>query len=207
MSYGTKVYRKKAPKISWNSTSKKNKDHRMSKGESNSTIQSSLFNNHSKPQAENVERKTSPKESINRRKRMASQITFTKLSKAVNTEPTQGKWTAGKEESSSPSPAATPPAAAQKECSCDSLNVKYTSKSETETTARQRFDIRAEFKSSSATSDPAACDFRQLIQGYWKYNGVKQTLKSTGSGLTVPESGWVDDGYTKADDTNSSDTI
>jgi RHS repeat-associated protein len=41
------------------------------------------------------------------------------------------------------------------------------------------------------------CDFRQLVQGYGKIDGVKQVLRG-GGGQLITEDGWADDGYSWA---------
>lgn len=87
--------------------------------------------------------------------------------------------------------------------------VTHTGTTETRTTARHSFDIVVEYetdgtKKGAKTCSMACCEFRQVIKGYWKLEGVKQVLKSTGSGLTINETTYVDDGYSNSDDTDSS---
>jgi hypothetical protein len=119
----------------------------------------------------------------------------TPATKLVSAEATDGKYTAATE-SAARQPEAE--AVTQLAAKVKSLKVTHTSTSETATSASHRFDIKAEFKAASTD-----WDFRQDIKGFSKIDGVTQPLKSSGSGATISKSSWVDDGYTKADNTSS----
>lgn len=96
-------------------------------------------------------------------------------------------------------------------CCVKSLNVTHTGTSETRTSASHSFDMVATYEPVGTEKgddccDPACCAFRQDVKGYWDLNGVRQPLSSSGSGLTISEHTYVDDGYHNGDDLDSSDT-
>jgi hypothetical protein len=132
-------------------------------------------------------------------KRTTGGASDSKMNKAVNEEPTVGKSTASLKK---PAEKGIGPII-QRLVRVDDLKVKHTSTTETETSARQRFDIEAKIKPGSGDH----WDFRQDVRGYWNLNGVQQPLTSSGSGLAITKENWVDDGYTKADDTNPGDPL
>ncbi len=122
-----------------------------------------------------------------------------KDTKAVNLVPTNGKYTASCRKSAVHNIGSV----VQRLVRVDDLKVRHTSTAETATSASHRFDIRADLKPGSGDH----WDFRQEVRGYWILNGVEQPLTSSGSGLTITRANWVDDGYTKADDTNAAPLV
>jgi hypothetical protein len=87
--------------------------------------------------------------------------------------------------------------------------VTHTGTTANATTAFHSFNMVVEYevdgtKNGDKECSVKCCEFRQVAKGYWKENGVEQTLQSSGSGLTLNNTTYQDDGYSNADDMDTS---